>query len=1040
MSTQFLIAPPASGKTRTCIQAIQSLLAQRPDAKASVIVRDRLQANYFRSRLAAAGGAINVRIETFRDLYLEIIEQSNLPLRPQISAPMQYQMVQAAIDRANLTYFAPLRNMPGLTRSMQSLIAELQRALVTPSDLMGQADPARPGHTELARIYQSHLDLLETMGWMDTEGLASEALRALTARPQVLTDWDLVVVDGFDWFETAQIRVLQVLAGRVRRVLITLPGDPRWTRLVHRRFAQSYAELSRLIPTQVLTEPDRVHLPDALAALEAGLFQTPVVPFSGEAKPIQLLEARSPQEEAREALRWIKARIVRDHIAPGHCAVLVHDPDTYFPFLRQYATEFGLPLRFTQGRRLIDSPLISAMLNLLSLPANNYPRRALLDALRSPFFDFSDLGLEGDQVAVLDLISRHGKVIEGIDQWAEVFTALEQPVDNPLTAETDFQDEEGAHIPTLPRGTAAHRLWEALQRVFALLSPPQDPANSPSDLQGWVQWLEYCLAALNFYEAGQPLENSEVRAALLALRDSLQGLLTAETALAGLASSTSQGTEPAAQQILDYPRFLSTLESVLEGAGYLEEQQPIEQAILVMRVLESRGLRFDSVAVLGLAEGGFPRVERPDPILDEAIRQRLGMNLRLEQDQVSLFYQAITRADGALLLTRPYLAESGDPWEASPYWNAVKAIFPGNVRLMRPEDIRPLSEAASLQEALFWAARQGVPTDQDIPEDFDDLKEPYARVLQAKDQLDQLLGHGQHAAAAGTLLDLVQARLGADAVWSVSRLEQYLACPNRFFIESFLGLEAHEPPDWDYDPAQLGSLLHAILEAAYHCASDPANAQTVLAVLPEVAEQAFAEAPARFGFRPSPLWEQQREELLERLADTIVGLAELEGGWRPLRFEQAFGFHGTPPLILGIGGRRVRLHGYIDRIDINEAGSLRVIDYKTGSSHLAARDLVEGRRLQLAVYALAARDALGLGNPIEGFYWRIGPKGRSALQLSKFEHEAFAGPEGALAIAQEHINHALEGVQAAHFPQAPLDGKCSAYCVVASWCWRYQPE
>jgi ATP-dependent helicase/DNAse subunit B len=1043
MSTQILIAPPASGKTRTCIQAIQSLLAQHPDAKASVIVRDRLQANYFRSRLAAAGGAMNVRIETFRDLYLEIIDQSNLLQKPQISAAMQYWMVQASVDRANLTYFAPLRGLPGLTRSMQSLIAELQRALVTPDDLIAQADPARSGHTELARVYQSHLDLLDTIGWMDPEGLASEALRALADCPRVHTDWDLMIVDGFDWFETAQIRVLQALSGCVHHMLITLPGDPRWSRPVHRRFAQSYSDLSRFIPLQVLAEPASIQLPEALAALEARLFETSTTTISGKADTLQLLEARSPQEETREALRWIKARIVRDRVSPDQCAVLVHDPDAYFPFLRQYAAEFGLPIRFSQGRRLVDSPVISVMLNLLSLPANNFPRRALLDALRSPFFDFSELGLERDQVDVLDLISRHGKVIEGVDQWAEVFAALEQSVDDTQESEAAAQDEDGAHIPTLPRGSAARRLWEALQRVCTLLAPPQDPAHGTMDLHGLVQWLENLLAALRFYEAGQPFENNEVRSALLALRDALQGLLAAETALAGLIREENEtAADPPGVDYpgLGYPSFLSTLESVLEGAGYLEDPRPNEKAIQVMRVLESRGLRFDTVAILGLSEGGFPRVERPDPILDEAIRQRLGMNLRLEQDQASLFYQAVTRADGALLLTRPYLAESGDPWEASPYWNAVKAIFPGNVRLVRPEDIRPLSEAASLQEALFWSARQGIRTDQDIPEDFNDLKEPYTRVLLAKNRLDQLLGHDQNTAEAGTLLDLVHARLGTDTVWSVSRLEQYLACPNRFFIESFLGLEAHEPPDWDYDPAQLGSLLHAILEGAYHRASDPANAQNVLAVLPEVAEQAFAEAPARFGFRPSPLWEQQRAELLERLADTIVGLAELEGGWRPLRFEQAFGFHGTPPLILGIGGRRVRLHGYIDRIDINEAGELRVIDYKTGSSHLAARDLVEGRRLQLAVYALAARDALGLGNPIEGFYWRIGSKGRSGLQLSKFEHEAFAGPEGALAMAQEHIDHALEGVQAALFPQSPLDGKCSAYCVAASWCWRYEPE
>jgi len=1047
MSTQILIAPPASGKTRTCIQAIQSLLTQRPAAKASVIVRDRLQASYFRTRLAAAGGAINVRIETFRDLYLEIIEQSNRPLRPQLSSPMQYQTVQAAVERANLTYFAPLRGLPGLTRSMQSLIAELQRALVTPADLMRQADPTRPGHAELARIYQSHLDLLETIGWMGPEGLAGEALHALADCPQLLADWDMVVVDGFDWFETAQIRVLQALADRVQRMLITLPGDPRWTRPVHRRFAQSYTELSRLIPAQVLSAPDHVHLPEALATLEAGLFETPITTFTGNANSLLLLEARSPQEEAREALRWIKARIIRDRIPPDQCAVLVHDPDAYFPFLRQYAAEFGLPLYFTQGRRLIDSPVISAMLNLLSLPANNFPRRVLLDALRSPFFDFADLGLDRSQVDVLDLVSRHGKVIEGIDQWAEVFAALDQPVDHQSMDETLSSDEEGAPIPTLPRGAAAHRLWAALQGVFTLLTPPpsvappQDAGEDTFDLHHWVQWLETRLVSLKFYEAGQPNEDPEVRSALLAFRDGLQGLLTAEMTLAGLTNLGDETAVPSGSHPgVDFSHFLSTLVSVLEGMGYLEDHQPNEKAILAMRVLESRGLRFDSVAILGLAEGGFPRVERPDPILDEAIRQRLGMNLRLEQDQVSLFYQAITRADGALLLTRPYLAKSGDPWEASPYWNAVKAVFPENIRLVRPEDIRSLSEAASPQEALFWTARQGIRADQDIPEEFADLKAPYARVLEAKARLDQLLGYDHHARIEANLLGFVQARLGADEIWSVSRLEKYLACPNRFFIESFLGLEGHEPPDWDYDPAQLGSLLHAILEAAYRQAADPADPQTVLAVLPEVAEQAFTEAPARYGFRPSPIWEQQREELLERLADTIIGLADMEGGWRPLRFEQAFGFHGTPPLILEGNGRWVRLHGYIDRIDTNDAGELRVIDYKTGSSHLAARDLVEGRRLQLAVYALAARDALGLGDPIEGFYWRIGTKGRSALQLSKFEHEGFSGAEGALALVQEHICHALEGVQAAHFPQTPLDNKCSAYCVAASWCWRYQPE
>ena len=64
----------------------------------------------------------------------------------------------------------------------------------------------------------------------------------------------------------------------------------------------------------------------------------------------------------------------------------------------------------------------------------------------------------------------------------------------------------------------------------------------------------------------------------------------------------------------------------------------------------------------------------------------------------------------------------------------------------------------------------------------------------------------------------------------------------------------------------------------------------------------------------------------------------------------------------------VLVHGVIDRVDVDEAGNLRVIDYKAGSTGLGTRDLIEGRRLQIALYSLAAERCLGLGTPVDGFY------------------------------------------------------------------------
>ncbi len=130
----------------------------------------------------------------------------------------------------------------------------------------------------------------------------------------------------------------------------------------------------------------------------------------------------------------------------------------------------------------------------------------------------------------------------------------------------------------------------------------------------------------------------------------------------------------------------------------------------------------------------------------------------------------------------------------------------------------------------------------------------------------------------------------------------------------------------------------------------------------------------------------------------------------------------------------------IDRIDVNEAGELRIIDYKTGGSHLSTRDLIEGRRLQLGVYALAARDAIGLGEPVEGFYWKIGPDGASSLKLSKFKDGDLKGPKGAFTLTIQHIAQILTGIREAHFISQPLGGKCPTYCGAAPWCWRYLAE
>jgi ATP-dependent helicase/DNAse subunit B len=452
---------------------------------------------------------------------------------------------------------------------------------------------------------------------------------------------------------------------------------------------------------------------------------------------------------------------------------------------------------------------------------------------------------------------------------------------------------------------------------------------------------------------------------------------------------------------------------------------------------EVRGVRYDAVALLGLAEGSFPVIERADPFLDEDLRAELGLESRLAREQGGLFYQAVTRADKHLLMTRPYLAEDGEDLEASLFWKAVAALLDeGCLQRMDSETTLALADAGSREEVLFQAVRR-----KGLPRQYGFLEARWHDLQQARDVLNARRAKEADSpfeGAAGTLSARLAERFGPAHGWSASRLETYGACPFYFYVSQALGLKQREQPEVGLKASQLGSMLHEVLELTYAHAADY-EVNTLLDALREQAGAVFAYAPERFGFRASALWEAEQRQYLAVLEETIRAIEE-DREWVPYRFEQRFGIKGEPALQIDLGDEAIILRGLVDRIDRRTDGGLRVVDYKTGGSHLAKKDLEEGLRLQLPIYALAARDVLGLGEPVEGFYWHIQGAKAGSLKLAHFAWEALDGPEAAYAVLKFHLRKILNGIRAAQFiPQAPSGG-CPDYCPAAQWCWKYESQ
>jgi ATP-dependent helicase/DNAse subunit B len=490
--------------------------------------------------------------------------------------------------------------------------------------------------------------------------------------------------------------------------------------------------------------------------------------------------------------------------------------------------------------------------------------------------------------------------------------------------------------------------------------------------------------------------------------------------------------------MVDYSQFLSDLQGTLDGIGLREPSLPGKPVLLVGRMVEARGLRLQAVALLGLSEGLFPANEHPDPFLDEALRAALGLDQRLQREQAGLFYQAVTRSNQHLLITRPYLSDDGEKWEESTFWKAIQRLFSANVtEMVRPDDPHPLVDAASTQELLFAAVRR-----RNIPQQYDFLNDRLNGLRHAREVLKARRAkhpNGPHDGFADLIIPLMIQKYSPSQTWSPSRLEYYGTCPYQFFIRTALGLEARALPQLGLNPGQLGSLLHKILEDTYRNAPDLQDAQGILACLDTVAEQVFANAPREFGFRPSPLWENEKAQLLEKLRKTVQAMAE-DTEWTPIEFEMVFGKDNYPPLTIDLGGEILSIRGVVDRVDRNSAGQLRVVDYKSGGSHLTPTDLKDGHRLQLPIYALAARAARKLGTPVEGIYWKVLAGEAGTLRLSKFKTDTNQGVDAAIDVVISHLIRIVKGIRSAEFPPKTPRGGCPSYCPTAQWCWRYEPE
>jgi ATP-dependent helicase/nuclease subunit B len=822
------------------------------------------------------------------------------------------------------------------------------------------AGSGEPIAVDLVRLHREVAGLLAP-DWYDVPDLRRAAVQALRERPALGEEVGAVVVflpQDLPAGATALIGHLATV-GEVRTIA-ALTNDPRADAGVLHSIQSSSSD----------ARPDRA---------------------VGGRTASRVAHASDADDESSCLVRMVTAALGS---VPAHrVAVLYGSARPYARLLAEHLDAAGIRWNGSGVRPTIERTLPRALVDLLALPDQGWRRDEVLGVLSAAPVRTAD----GNRVpaARWERISRIAGVVADGD-WDTRLKAY-------ATQERAAADEEkAAEAPRQGLINRRERDASAAEHLQDFVADLRGRLHHGASLRRWSELADWALdtfqVLIGEIDAGGWLPREEAWAAERVIR-----------ILSGLA-----GLDPV-EPTADLAGLRLAVE--LELAGDLQRHGRFGDGILVAPLSAAVGLDADAVFVVGLAEDLVPGRLRADPLLPDRLRALTGGALPPLRDRVARQHRHLLAA----------LAAAGECVASFPRGDLRKSSTRLPSRWLLPT-LRALSGTAAL-DATGWQSAAGEritgsPSYAASLASTVDLatgqewrtRAALAASRRGDDVLDALPGEP----VLGRAVTMLRARCSAGltrfdgdlaghdvpdpaqrTAVSPTALEAWARCPNGYFMAKMLWIEPVESPEElvRISALDIGSLIHDAVDAFFTAQSQagtvpggitPWTAQQ-RAELRHAATTIAADLAARGATGHPMLWRQELGRILSDL-DRLLDDDELlraQSGRRQVRSELVFGMRGAPVVEVALpDGRAIGLRGSADRVDVTADGAITIVDYKTGSARAftglsEADPTAGGTKLQLPVYAYAARAALGLpAAPVAAEYWFLRKDRGRRIQLA----------------------------------------------------------
>ena len=738
----------------------------------------------------------------------------------------------------------------------------------------------------------------------------------------------------------------------------------------------------------------------------------------------ETLSCAGPRDEVLTAAKKVLALVEEEGFDFGRVGVAARTLDPYLPWVEEIFPKHGIPFDAPAQTPLSRFSRVRALLVLLDLPGQDYPRAGVIDLVSSHDFNFR--AVPGPAVEprpdLWDAATRDLRITRGMDEWRRLERYLDRGLTLPL-----MDEEEGRRLRVAPVQLAM--LWNTVRALHADLGAL--PAEG-----SWSEFGERWRAVMDRFLNTAKDETAAVEEAL---DESFAGLDALE-AIAPVVSAAE---------------FTAFLRQRLRRASVRPAQEHV-QGVQVMDAGSARGIPFRALFLLGMNEGVFPRVIREDPFLRDRDRRVLETVLGCKvssklagYDEERLLFALLANAASDRLYCL-YSRSDAAGRELAPSWYLPASGERDGVRRI-PKGVLGKRDAPPFDDPRWLLPEELAVRRALCGED----PRPLVRLCGWSTE-----GYERSAAAIRTLEDGAGAARSHDGVtgphpeaweelWerglSPTTLETYGRCPFQYFARRMLGLEPLDRPEDEepLDALEQGQLCHAVLQAFYD-GFDPGDPGDWSARLDRAAAKALSEHGERYPTGYPLTWEATGEQITELLREVVrADLGEMaESGFRPAETETGLETRLGPEWPEDLRGLPV--HGRLDRLDRHERDvRYRVIDYKHKSSAKRGTEdndpvlsAIRGQKLQLPFYVLLAAAYANERGPapaaaVEAAWyfiarrWEDGP-----LYPRGFAAETWRQPEGQR--IRDTVAQLLGGIRAGEFFIMP--GPYCRYCEVSEIC------